>query len=88
MTDLTLLLLICVSIFQTSFEIEPEIDQDHLNVESSCGIKPQRVGYRISNSKQSEEIYPWAIHVERKVKNRPLFDGKVSGCGGTIITRQ
>ena len=66
-----------------SFNQEPKIDKDHLEIEPRCGgATPQRSGARVSNASPSELRYPWAIQVIR------IIGASQAKCGGTIITQK
>jgi len=69
--------------FSISYNLEPKIDKDHLEIEPRCGGgTPQRSGARISNASPSELRYPWAIQVIR------IIGASQAKCGGTIITKK
>ena len=86
-TQSTLSLLIYISNFYNLNGIEPRIDQEHFNLEPTCGVKPQKLGYRISNSKESGEVYPWTVLVQRRAKKAGHPHAQAL-CGGSIITRK
>ena len=61
---------------------DPAPDEDHLKLYPNCGLLTPKARARISNSEQSNEIYPWAIQSRRTGAGivEPLK------CGATIIT--
>ena len=82
-----LLFIITLMIADTN-EIGPEIDPDHLRDYPSCGHMSRTASNRLTNTEEAKVHYPWVIKIVRYWKHRVRGLEKISGCGGTIITRR
>ena len=74
--------------FYYSNDAELKIYAKHLKIEPNCGMHRNQKLNRISNAPDSEEVYPWAIRLERTIKIDELGIDGTKACGGSIITRQ
>ena len=72
--------------FYYSNETELKIYANHLLIEPNCGMHTNQKLNRISNAPNSEEVYPWAIRLERRIRVQGIDE--TDDCGGSIITKQ
>ena len=72
--------------FYYSNEAELRIYAKHHKIEPNCGMHRNQKLNRISNAPSSEEVYPWAIRLERRIRVKKLRVERT--CGASIITKQ